>query len=428
MVFYQGKDKRKSYLCMSNFNLTNTMSLTFALIKERKSPPDKRVVMTPEQCLEFKTRFPEARLVVESSDIRIFSDQQYREQGIEVLDDVSFADVFLGVKEVPISALVEEKAYLFFSHTIKMQPYNQGLMQAICAKKIALYDHETFVSESGKRLIGFGRYAGIVGAYNGFRLFGLKTKAFDLPKVEHLYDYDAVKQALSKVVLPDNFKTLITGRGKVALGAKEIVDHIGLHQVSPTQLLGGGNNGPSYAMLDLEDYNKHKEAKDFDRREFYQFPERYEGNFDRFTKVIDMFIAGHFYGNGAPQILTRAALADPDCRIKVVADISCDIDGPVACTIRPSTIAEPFYGYNPHTHLETHVDASEAIGVMAVDNLPCELPRDASHGFGEQFLAEIAPSFFDGDEEGVLSRAQITDSMGRLTPRFSYLQNYAACY
>ena len=401
------------------------MTLTFALIKERKSPPDKRVVMTPEQCVLFKNRFPEARLVVESSDIRIFNDEQYRTQGIEVLDDVSFADIFLGVKEVPISALVEEKSYLFFSHTIKKQPYNQGLMQAICSKKIALYDHETFISESGKRLIGFGRYAGIVGAYNGFRLFGKKMKTFDLPKVEHLYDYDAVKKALDKLVLPEDFKTLITGRGKVARGAKEIIDHLGINQVSPEELLMRDQEGPSYAMLDLEDYNKHREGRDFDRSEFYQNPERYEGDFDRFTQVIDLFVAGHFYGNGAPIILTREAMADPACRIKVVADVSCDIDGPVACTIRSSTIADPFYGYDPQTHTEVDFMEPNAIGVMAVDNLPCELPRDASQGFGEQFLQQIAPSFFDGDSEGVLSRAQITDSMGRLTPRFCYLQYYA---
>ena len=404
------------------------MSLTFALIKERKSPPDKRVVLTPEQCVIFKSQFPEARLVVESSDIRIFSDDQYRALGIEVLDDVSFADVFVGVKEVPIASLIEGKAYLFFSHTIKKQPYNQGLLQAICAKKIALYDHETFVSEKGSRLIGFGRYAGIVGAYNGFRLFGQKMKTFDLPKVEHLYDYNAVKDALKKVVLPENFKTLITGRGKVALGAKEIIDHLKIKQVSPSELLEQKQMGPSYAMLDLEDYNKHGEGKDFDRSEFYQFPERYIGNFDRFTRVIDVFVAGHFYGNGAPVILTREALRDPLCRIKVVADVSCDIDGPVACTLRPSTIAEPFYGYNPQSHSEDDFMNINTIGVMAVDNLPCELPRDASHGFGEQFLSRIAPSFFDGDAEGILSRAQITDSMGRLTPRFCYLQYYAMGY
>jgi hypothetical protein len=400
------------------------MSLTFALIKERKSPPDKRVVLTPEQGVLFKSQFPEARLVVESSDIRIFSDEQYRALGIEVLEDVSFADVFVGVKEVPIASLIEEKAYFFFSHTIKKQPYNQGLLQAICTKKIALYDHETFVSDSGSRLIGFGRYAGIVGAYNGFRLFGQKMKTFDLPKVEHLYDYNAVKEALQNVVLPENFKTLITGRGKVALGAKEIIDHLKINQVSPSELLQEKQLGPSYAMLDLEDYNKHGEGKDFDRSEFYQFPERYAGNFDRFTQVIDMFVAGHFYGSGAPIILTREALRDPRCRIKVVADVSCDIDGPVACTLRPSTIAEPFYGYHAQSHTEVDFKEVNAVGVMAVDNLPCELPRDASHGFGEQFLAQIAPSFFDGDAGGILSRAQITDSMGRLTPRFQYLQNY----
>lgn len=401
------------------------MSLIFALIKERKSPPDRRVVLTPEQCVLFKEQFAEARLVVESSDIRIFTDEQYRNAGIEVLDDVSFADVFIGVKEVPISALIAQKSYLFFSHTIKMQPYNRSLLQAICKKRIALYDHETFISDTGERLIGFGRYAGIVGAFNGFRLYGQKMKTFELPKVEQLHDYDAVKDALNSVTLPENFKTLITGRGKVARGAKEILDHLGINQITPQELLEQSYNEPCYAMLDVIDYNKHKENKTFEREEFYEFPDRYKGDFDRFTEVIDMYIAGHFYGNGAPVILTREALSQPSCRIKVVADISCDINGPVASTLRASTIAEPFYGYDPKTHTEVDFSNAQAIGVMAVDNLPCELPRDASQGFGTQFLTQIAPSFFDGDSEGVLARAQITDSMGRLTPRFCYLQYYA---
>lgn len=400
------------------------MSFTLALIRERKTPPDKRVVMTPDQCAAFVSLYPEARLVVEASDIRIFPDDQYREKGIEVLDDVSFADVFIGVKEVPVSALVDNKSYVFFSHTIKKQPYNQGLLQAISAKRIALYDHETFINESGQRLIGFGRYAGIVGAYNGFRLFGLKSRSFELPKVDDLYDYEAVKIALSKVTLPDNFKTVITGSGRVASGAQEIITLLGLNRVMPNELLTQELDQPSYAVLDVSDYNKNKAGKTFDRFEFYEYPERFEGNFDRFTKVIDLFIAGHFYANGAPIILTRSALKHKNCRLHVVADISCDIDGPIACTLRPSTIAEPFYGYDPMTHSECDYMDSKAFAVMAVDNLPCELPRDASHGFGEQFLENIAPSFFDGDAEGVLARAQITDGMGRLTPRFSYLQYY----
>ncbi len=400
------------------------MPLIFALIRERKSPPDKRVVLTPQQCKKFKSLYPESEIVVESSEVRIFSDDDYRNEGIDVHTDVSFADIFIGVKEVPITSLVKNKSYLFFSHTIKKQPYNRTLLQAICAKKIAFFDHETFISDAGNRLIGFGRYAGIVGAYNGFRLYGKKTKSFELPKVESLFDYDAVKKVLSQVVLPKSFKAIITGSGRVASGAKEIVTHVGLNQVTPYDLLTEDFNRPSYALLDVIDYNTHKEDKAFNNQEFYNHPERFKGNFERFTKVADVFIAGHFYGNGAPVILTNEAMKQNDCRLQVVADISCDINGPIACTLRPSTIADPFYGYDPYSHSECDYMDSGVIAVMAVDNLPCELPRDASEGFGKQFLEHIAPSFFDGDTEGILARAQIIDGMGRLTPKFDYLQDY----
>ena len=204
------------------------MSLTFALIRERKNPPDKRVVMTPQQCVLFKKQFPQAQLLVETSPIRIFDDQSYRALGIEVTDDVSSADIMIGVKEVPKQALIPGKSYLFFSHTIKKQPYNRELLRAILDLKISLFDHETFVSASGSRLIGFGRYAGLVGAYNGFRLFGLRQGLFDLPKVHTLYDLEEVKEALDQISLPQHFKVVLTGKGKVALGAQEILQHLGL--------------------------------------------------------------------------------------------------------------------------------------------------------------------------------------------------------
>src|SRR5690606_29591076 len=150
------------------------MTLKIAIIKERKNPPDKRVVFSPEKCQEVITRFPEVQFKVESSDIRVFPDSAYREKGIEVTDDVSDCDVMLGVKEVPISALIPNKKYFFFSHTIKKQPYNRNLLRAILENNIQLYDHETIVMDNGHRLIGFGRYAGLVGAYNGFRALGMR--------------------------------------------------------------------------------------------------------------------------------------------------------------------------------------------------------------------------------------------------------------
>lgn len=397
--------------------------MKFAIIKERKSPPDRRVVFSPEKLAEAQLAFPQAEFVVEASDIRVFSDDAYRKQGFTVTNDLSDCDVMIGVKEVPLEHLIPNKKYFFFSHTIKKQPYNRKLLIAILEKHIELYDHETIVKKSGARLIGFGRYAGLVGAYNGFRALGLREGLFELPKVETLADLNEVKAELDKITLP-NIKILLTGTGKVAMGAKEILDHLKIKQVSDALYLTSQFSEPVYVMADVMEYAKRVDGKVGDKWEFYKDPTSYESNFMPYAKETDYFIAGHFYGNNAPYLFTREDAKHPDFRINLVADISCDIDGPVASTIRPSTIAEPFYGYNPHTETEVAFDADEAITVMAVDNLPCELPKDASEGFGDMFLEHVIPAFFNGDERGILKRAKITTAEGKLTERFSYLQNY----
>lgn len=396
--------------------------MTFAIITERKNPPDRRVVFSPETLLKAKQQFPEAEFVVERSDIRVFPDEAYQNLGFQVLEDVSNADIMIGVKEVPISALIPNKSYFFFSHTIKKQPYNRQLLRAILEKNITLYDHETLVDENNNRLIGFGRYAGLVGAYNGFRALGLRDKLFSLPKVETLADLEAVKEQLDHINLP-NIKILLTGSGKVAFGAKEILDHLNIKEVSHAQYLTMNFTEPVYTMIDVMEYNKRKDGKVGDKYEFYADPTGYESNFMSFAKETDMFIAGHFYGNNAPFLFTREDAKSTDFKINLVADISCDIDGPVASTIRPSTIAEPFYGYNPQTEEDVAYNSEGAITVMAVDNLPCELPKDASEGFGEVFLKSVLPAFFNNDKNGVLQRAKVTEN-GKLTPRFAYLQDY----
>ncbi|WP_298761863.1 NAD(P)-dependent oxidoreductase [uncultured Psychroserpens sp.] len=397
--------------------------MKFAIIKERKNPPDRRVVFSPEKLAEARSQFPQAEFVIESSDIRVFSDDDYRNQGFIVTDDVSDCDVMIGVKEVPLDALIPNKKYFYFSHTIKKQPYNRKLLQAMLQKNIEMFDHETIVKQSGARLIGFGRYAGLVGAYNGFRALGLRDGLFNLPKVEHLADLNEVKAELDKITLP-NIKIVLTGTGKVALGAKEILDYLKIKQVSDALYLTSQFTEPVYVMADVMEYAKRLDGKVGDKYEFYKDPSGYESNFMPYAKESDMFIAGHFYGDGAPFIFTREDAKDPDFRINLVSDVSCDIDGPVASTIRPSTIADPFYGYDPHTESEVPFNANEAITVMAVDNLPCELPKDASEGFGEMFLEHVIPAFFNGDQRGILKRAQMTTADGKLTERFSYLQEY----
>ncbi|MDE1206044.1 NAD(P)-dependent oxidoreductase [Tenacibaculum larymnensis] len=397
--------------------------MKFGIIKERKNPPDRRVVFSPEKLQEFKQQFPQAEIVVESSDIRVFSDEAYTKAGFEVTNDVSDCDVLLGVKEVPIDNLIPNKKYFFFSHTIKKQPYNRKLLKAMLEKNIEMFDHETIIQENGARLIGFGRYAGLVGAYNGFRALGLREGLFNLPKVETLADLDAVKAELDKISLP-NIKILLTGTGKVAKGAQEILDHLKIKQVSDALYLTSEFTEPVYCIADVMEYAKRKDGKVGDKFEFYKDPTGYESNFMAYAKQTDFFIAGHFYGDGAPYLFTREDAKHPEFRIKYVADISCDIDGPVASTLRASTIADPIYGYNPETESEIDYKDEKAITVMAVDNLPCELPKDASEGFGEMFLEHVIPAFYNNDKDGILARSKMTTNTGKLTERYAYLQDY----
>ena len=396
--------------------------MKFAIITERKNPPDRRVVFSPEKLAEAREQFEDASFVVEESDIRVFPDMAYTINGFDVEEDITDADVMIGVKEVPLDALIPGKKYFFFSHTIKKQPYNRKLLKAILDKNIEMYDHEVITRANGARLIGFGRYAGLVGAYNGFRLLGQRDNLFELPKVENLADLNAVKAELDKISVPA-IKICLSGSGKVARGAKEILDHLKIREVTDQEYLSQEFTEPVYCLIDVLEYNKRTDGQPGSRAEFYKDPSGYESDFMKYAKVTDYFIAGHFYGDGAPYLFTRENAKHPDFKINLVADISCDIDGPVASTIRPSTIAEPFYGYNPHTEKEDNYKNESVIAVMAVDNLPCELPKDASEGFGELFLEHVIPAFFNGDKDGILERARMTQD-GKLTPRYDYLQDY----
>lgn len=400
------------------------MPITFAIIKERKNPPDRRVVFSPQKCQEVVKTFPQARIIIEASEVRIFPDEAYRAAGFEVKEDISEADVMLGVKEVPMDALIPNKKYFFFSHTIKKQPYNQELLKTILNKNIQLFDHETIVRASGARLIGFGRYAGLVGAYNGFRALGLRDGVFNLPKVENLADLDEVRAELNKITLP-NIKIVLSGTGKVAQGAREILEQLKIKEVSDTVYLTSNFTEPVYCLIDVMEYNRRIDGKAGDKFEFFEDPSGYESNFMPYAKVSDLFIAGHFYGNGAPYLFTRDDAKLDDFKINLIADISCDVDGPVASNIRASTIANPFYGYDPISETEKEFKTPNTITMMTVDNLPCELPKDASEGFGDMFLEHVIPSFFNQDKDQVLERARMTNENGDLTQRFGYLEDYA---
>lgn len=398
--------------------------IKFGIIREGKNPPDKRVPLTPRQCKVLLTTYPEMEIKVQPSPIRAFKDEDYTKAGITLQEDLTDCDILLGVKEVPLDMLIPNKTYLFFSHTYKKQPYNKKLLQTILQKNIRLIDYEMLKEPAGKRLLGFGRYAGIVGAYNAFRAWGQMTGDYELKPAHLCEDRREMEGELIKVQLPQKARILITGAGRVAGGAMEMLSALRVTHVFPKEFINEEYNEPVFTQLDVRHYFERIDGKEFARQDFYNNPEGYQSRFMRYARLADIYIPCHFWSNKSPYIFTRDDAKSPDFKIKLVSDISCDIDGPIASTLRPSTIADPFYAYNPSSESEVELGSLNSIGVSAVDNLPCELPKDASEDFGNELIKNVIPHFFNGDKEGILDKASETTNDGTLTPHFAYLADY----
>ena len=396
--------------------------MKIALIKEGKFPIDKRVILTPKQCEIFSRNYPDIEIVVQSCLYRCFSDKEYISYGVEVVDDISDCDILFGVKEVPLNALIANKSYFFFSHTIKEQPYNRNLLLRMINLNIRMIDYEVLKGNTGNRLLGFGRYAGVVGCYNGFLAYGMRTKRFTLKAANLCKDRRELESELKKINLP-NIKIIVSGNGKVGKGALEIIHTLGIKEVSIYDFKYKHFNVPVYVHIDFPDYNVRKDSSKFIVDEFLLKPELYSSSFMQYASCADVFIAGHYYGKNSPYLFTRKDAKSPDFKIKTIADISCDIDGPVASTIRSSTIEDPVYGYNRFTESEDDYDIDDAITVMAVDNLPCELPKDSSEDFGNQMLKNVFPLLLIEDRDRIIDNATICNG-GDLTLEFEYLRNY----
>lgn len=398
--------------------------MKIGIIREGKIPVDERVPLTPRQCAYLLKSYPDLQIRVQSSEIRAFTDQEYEAEGVEVVSDVKDCDILMGVKEVPLNELVPDKTYMFFSHTYKQQPYNRKLLQEILNRRIKLIDYEVLKDTHGTRLLGFGRYAGIVGAYNAFRAWGELTGDYKLKPAHQCHDRREMEAELVKVVLPEQVRIALTGSGRVAGGVLEILSALRITKVFPKEYINLEFHEPIYTQLDVNHYFRRVDGRHFERHEFYRDPVGYESAFMKYARVTDIFIPAHFWSDRSPYIFTREDARNPGFKIKLVSDISCDIDGPVASTLRPSTIENPFYGYDPSQEAEVPFGTEGSIGVSAVDNLPCELPRDASEDFGNELIKNVFPQFFNGDADGILERATQTTSEGKLAPLFAYLEDY----
>jgi len=398
-------------------------TIKIGLIREGKNPPDKRVPFSPLQTEEIEQRFPGIKVVCQESPIRCYRDDEYKELDIQIASEVSNCDILMGIKEVPIANLIPNKTYLFFSHTLKKQPYNRKLLQEVLKKNIRLIDYEALKDGQGNRLVAFGRFAGIVGAYNGLWTYGKRYHAFSMRRAFECFDINDLKLELRKVKLPF-VKIALTGAGRVAKGAMETLDTAGVRKVSPHDFLTLQFEEPVYTQLSSADYHIRKQGGHFNREEYHLHPENYESNFLPYTRVADVLLAGAFWNPKAPVLFRREDMLAPDFKIKIIADITCDIEGSVPSTKRASTIPDPLYDYDASTDQVKPVFSDDHnVTVMAIDNLPCELPRSASEEFGRDLIDRILKPLLTGDEEGIIARGTIADS-GRLTSTFSYLQDY----
>ena len=398
--------------------------LKIGIVRETKNPPDRRVPFTPSQCRKLLDSNPQLDIVVQPSGYRCYTNEEYASEGIVMAEDLSACSILMGVKEVKLGALLDDHTYFFFSHTAKKQPYNRELLQSLVSQGIRMADYEYLTNEAGLRVVAFGRWAGVVGAYNGLRGFGLLSEAYRLKPAYDCYDLEEVHKELEKTELGKK-RILVTGGGRVAGGALEILNQAGVKELSPDEFLKNEYDTAVYTRLDPWHYTQRKDGKAFDFAHFVAHPEEYENSIIPYASRCDIFMACHFWDPNSPVMLTREHLASHEIPVSLVADISCDIDGPIASTIRASTIASPFYGYDPLSGKETDPFEEGAICVMAVDNLPGELPRDASADFGEALMEHVIPELLGIRNTGMLERASITQG-GSLTSAYAYLADYLA--
>lgn len=400
------------------------MTMLIGIIREGKVPPDARVLFTPEQCVQIQADY-DVQLIVQPSPGRCIPDEAYRQKGVQVQEDLSACPVLMGIKEVPKEQLVADKTYFFFSHTIKEQPYNRALLQEILKKNITLIDYEVLTNKKGQRVIAFGRFAGIVGAHNGMMTYGRRTGTFTLEQMHQYDDYQAAIDYYQTLELPP-MKIVVTGTGRVATGAVEVLDHMKIRRVPPSDFRKKTYKEPVYAQLRVRDYVGPKDPNQpFKTQQFYDHPKEYQSIFGPYTKVADLMVNGIYWDNDAPAFFSAADMQQDDFNIQVIADVTCDI-APIASipsTLFATTIADPVFGYNPTTRKAEAPYQPHTIDMMTIDNLPNELPKDASKSFGEQFSTQVLEELLGLKNTGMIERATVAKN-GSLGTHFGYLQDY----
>ena len=399
--------------------------MRIALLKETKTPVDNRVALSPKQVAELNRRFPQHEIVVQSSGIRAFSDEEYRVEGCMVVDNVDDCDILFGIKEANIATLIPDKQYFFFGHIAKMQEYNRPLLQALMRKRITFCDYEYLVDDNNLRVAAFGWWAGVVGVYYTLLGYGLKHNLYTLPKPSLRSTLNQLLDDLKKVRLPI-VKLFITGAGRVSQGAQYVLDNVGAKKISEEEYLSEDNvDQLTYCFADVDRLVVRKDGGAFSWGDFSKNPRAYQSDFWRLAKTTDILICAHYWEPDAPVYLSESDLRRSDLRINMIGDVTCDIKGSVKSTVRPSTHSDPFYDYNPVTGKdESAFSSPKNISVMAVDTCPNALAMDTSAFFGEMLTRNVFEPLLKGEHSEIIDRSMILKD-GRLTKRFDYLRDFS---
>ena len=393
--------------------------ITLAVLREARID-ENRAPLSPTQISNLLDKFPNLKIIVQPSKKRCFKDEDYLKAGAQITDDLRSADIIFGVKEVDISTLIKDKTYLFFSHTSKVRQYigqvikdkaiiyKKELLREVIKKKITLIDYENLrdVSGEGYRYLGFGRFAGIIGTYNTLNLYLKLFNEQPIPRAFEINNYEQIKKIINKQNF-NKIKILLTGSGRASKGATEMLEHANIKQVSINDYLNKKYNEAIFSNISAKEHIERKDGKDISKVKNYLFD-------------TDIFIACHYWDPKFPKLFFPKHINEFK-NLKIIGDITCDINGSVPTTIRSTSIAKPYYSIDIDSMKEIDL-GTKGIAVMAVDNLPSELPLDASEEFGDSIISEILPYLIDKDD-GRINRAT-TASNGNFCSKFDYLNDF----
>jgi alanine dehydrogenase len=397
--------------------------ITIGLLHEGKIPADNRVALTPAQCKWIHKNASDVRVVAQASPDRCYSDKEYRDAGIEVKETVEECDILFGIKEVPAKELLPGKTYLFFSHTKKAQPVNQAMFRTILDRKITLIDYECLEHDDGQRILGFGFFAGVVGAHNGIMAYGQRTGLYELGRVYKQKSFRELIHTYFGLRLP-KIKVAVTGSGRVAHGVLEVMNLLEIVEVEPDEFLERNFSYPVFTQLKGSALYVHDQKKTYQREHFHRHPEEYRCKFLPFARTADILMNGIYWDHNMPRLFEWEDMQHPGFSIRTIADITDDREGSIPCNLGDSTLDAPIYGVDPNTRQRTAPYLPGGVDIMAVGNLPNELPRDASRYFGEQLIKHVLEPLIRGGSV-IIERATMVKN-GVLTSHYSYLAEYAA--